>query len=160
MPLKGIPTAITPELLYNLARMGHGDTIVIADANFPSDSIAALTPCKVPMRITGSTDSILRDILTLISLDAYDPACVTVMDRVDSDKEKQLLVPAYEQLQTVVDFAQQQQHQSDQSDETSRMELTFMERFAFYEKAKRAFCIVQTDDRSLYANVIVSKGVL
>ncbi len=53
MPLKGIPESITPELLYALAKMGHGDRIVIADANFPSDSVAKETVIGVPIRVTG-----------------------------------------------------------------------------------------------------------
>ncbi len=65
------------------------------------------------------------------------------MDRVDSDKEKQLDVPAYSLLTNV-----------------ANTELEYVERFAFYELAKKAFVVVQTDDRSLYANCIVAKGVL
>ena len=68
------------------------------------------------------------------------------MDRVDSDKQRDLEVPAYAAVASA-----------------SRMDidkLTYVERFAFYEKAKRCFCIVQTDDVTLYANVIISKGVI
>ena len=66
--------------------MGHGDTLVIADANFPSDSIAANCVEKKVIRVSGSTSSILRDVLTLLPLDAYAEFPLCVMDRVQSDK--------------------------------------------------------------------------
>ncbi len=147
MPLKGIPDSITPELLFALARMGHGDKLVIADANFPSDSIAKSTVVGVPIRIQGKTTAeLLNDILKLIPLDLYDTHPVKVMDRVSSDKARNLVVPAYELISRVAMF-------------DSTEHLGYVERFAFYEQAKQCFVVVQTDDRSLYANCIVSKGV-
>lgn len=146
MPLKGIPTSITPELLYALARMGHGDLLVIADANFPSDSVASNTVIKTPIRIHGTTSEILHDILKLFPLDSYSPTPVCVMDRVQSDKDKNLVVPAYDMITNAAGL--------------SAKDLTFVERFQFYEQAKSAFVVVQSDDTALYANVIVSKGVL
>jgi len=143
MPLKGIPPTITPELLYVLARMGHGDSIVIADANFPSDSIANQTETKQVLRVHGSTSDLARDILELMPLDQYMESPVKVMDRVESDKAKELFVPAYEAL----------------ADATGAT-LDYVERFSFYEKAKTAFAIVQTNDYTLYANVILFKGVI
>lgn len=143
MPLKGIPNSIVPELLYALAKMGHGDYLVIADANFPSDSVADSSVSKVPVRVHGSTANILEDILNLIPLDQYADYPLKVMDRVDSDKEKQLEVPAYAHLAAV-----------------AGVELEYVERFKFYELAKKSFLVVQTDDTSLYANCIVMKGVL
>ncbi len=146
MPVKGIPESITPELLYALAKMGHGDRIVIADANFPSDSVAKETVIGVPIRVTGSTSDILRDILKVMPLDQYETFPIAVMDRVLSDKERGLEVPAYLAL-------------SSASGKTCD-ELEYIERFSFYEKARGSFAVVQTTDRTLYANCIVSKGVL
>ena len=143
MPLKGIPDSIVPELLFALAKMGHGDFLVIADANFPSDSIANSTVLKNPIRVHGTTSDILRDILTLMPVDQYQPHPVKVMDRVESDKLKNLEVPAYSLLSAV-----------------SGTTLEYVERFEFYEIAKKAFVVIQTNDRSLYANCIVVKGVL
>mmetsp|Transcript_37084 Transcript_37084/g.37761 ORF Transcript_37084/g.37761 Transcript_37084/m.37761 type:complete len:144 (+) Transcript_37084:174-605(+) len=143
MPLKNIPDSITPELLYALARMGHGDSIVIADANFPSDSVAAECILKEPIRVRGSTTDILRDVLHLLPLDSYSDHPVMVMDRVQSDKERNLEVVAYNIIKAV-----------------ANRDIHHVERFLFYEKSKKAFCIVQTDDRKPYANVIVQKGVL
>lgn len=147
MPLKGIPQSITPELLYQLAKMGHGDSIVIADANFPSDSIASHCIVKTPLRVSGFTSGILNDILKLINVDTYSPFGIFVMDRVQGDKDKNLSVPAYHAIAAVTE-----------TDVTYG--LTYVERFNFYERAKGAFCVVQTDDITLYANVIVHKGVV
>ena len=146
MPLKGIPLGITSELLYSLAKMGHGDLVVIADSNFPSDSTADCTVIKGPIRVAGSTTNILRDILTLMPLDSYSSSPVCVMDRVQSDKDRNLEVTAYKSISCVI------------GDEG--FALTFVERFEFYALAKRAFCIVQSTDSTPYANVIISKGVL
>ena len=55
MPLKGVPDSLTPELLFVLARMGHGDRLVLADANFPSDSVATSTVLRSPLRVYGRT---------------------------------------------------------------------------------------------------------
>lgn len=156
MSLKGIPKTITPELIYALAKMGHGDTLVITDSNFPSDSTAAHTVNKVPIRVTGSTSDILRDILTLIPLDPYSPSPVCVMDRVGSDKEKGLEVIAYKNIAAVID----QESQSDLYATDIRFELTYVERFDFYGLAREAFCVVQTTDCLPYANILISKGVL
>ena len=146
MPLIGVPATVTPELLYALARCGHGDKIVIADANFPSDSVATSCVLKSPIRVSGSTSDILKDILKLLPLDQYLPHKIFVMDRVESDKDKGLHVPAYEALRQAAAI------------ETN--EVSYVERFDFYKMAKECFAVIQTDDKSLYANVIISKGVL
>ena len=146
MPLIGIPDLINPELLYALAKAGHGDKIVIADANFPSDTIAATATITNPIRVQGSTSDVLRDILKLLPLDQYMTHPIAVMDRVESDKKRGLEVPAYEAFATV----------------TNKYidDLEYVERFDFYEKAKGAFVVIQTNDKTLYANAIIYKGVI
>lgn len=156
MPLKGVSKNISPELLFVLAKMGHGDTIIIADSNFPSDSTAAHTVSKVPIRMAGSTSEVLKEILTLIPLDTYSLSPVCVMDRVASDKTRNLEVPAYDDISNVV----QAESQSELYGGHSSFTLTYVERFEFYELAKSAFCVVQTSDTLPYANVLISKGVL
>lgn len=146
MPLKGIPDSISPELLYALARMGHGDSLVIADANYPSDQIAKSSTIGSPIRVNGSVASILKDILQLLPLDQYMDNPVKVMDRVKSDKDKNLIVPAYSQIAEVTNFTLDN--------------LEYVERFDFYEKTKSSFLIIQSNDRQLYANVIIYKGVI
>lgn len=146
MPLRGIPSSIHPELLYVLAKMGHGDIIVIADANFPSDSISKTATVSQPIRVRGTTSDILADILTLFPLDSYSKHPIIVMDRVEEDKLRNLIVPAYEAIANSANIKSNELH--------------YMERFEFYNTAKNAFAIVQTDDLGLYANVIISKGVI
>lgn len=146
MPLIGIPDSITPELLYAIAKMGHGDKLVIADANFPSDSVAKSTVLGAPIRVSGSTSKILTDLLKLFPIDQYEEFPVGVMDRVTGDKERGLVVPAYEALAGAANLPVDK--------------LNYIERFQFYEDAKACFAVVQTDDRTLYANCIVSKGVI
>lgn len=150
MPLIGIPSSISPELLYVLARMGHGDSIVIADANFPSDSVAVDTISKLPIRVSGKTSDILADILVLFPIDEYEAHSMLVMDRVESDKERNLDVPAYALLKEAME----------NSTGISNCSVGYIDRFEFYRKAKNAFAVVQTDDHSLYANVIITKGVI
>ena len=123
MPLKGIPSRINPDLLYILAKMGHGDSICIADANFPSDSIASNTVIKTPIRISGATYEVLKDILSLLPLDQYVDKPLKVMDRVPNDKSKNIHVPAYQLLSQTAGF--------DNVDK-----LDYVERFQFYEEAK------------------------
>ena len=146
MPLIGIPESVSADLLYALARAGHGDKIVIADANFPSDSIAATAVVPNPIRVNASTSQILGDILKLLPLDQYMEYPVAVMDRVPRDKERNLLVPAY----VAIAEASKKEVRS----------LEYVERFKFYELAKNAFVVIQTNDSTLYANVIMYKGVI
>lgn len=146
MPLKGIPSRINADLLYVLAKCGHGDSIVVADANFPSDSIASHCIVKTPIRVSGLTSEVLHDILQLMPLDQYVDKPIKVMDRVSKDKETNLHVPAYESLSQTAGLAID--------------ELDYIERFQFYEDAKKCFAVIQTDDKNLYANAIVYKGVI
>lgn len=147
MPLKGIPGSINAEILYALARMGHGDYLVIADANFPSDSVAANCVIATPLRSRGATADIARDILQLMPLDQYQETPVRVMERVSSDVAKNLQVPAYDAIAIACGLE-------------NKALLGYVERFEFYELAKRAFFVIQSDDAALYANVILSKGVI
>ncbi|XP_074088726.1 fucose mutarotase isoform X4 [Macrotis lagotis] len=95
--LKGIPALLSPELLFALAKMGHGDEIVLADANFPTSSICRCGPMEV--RADGlSIPQLLESILKLLPLDTYEPNPVVVMDLVESDKAKGLRAPPVWQI--------------------------------------------------------------
>jgi L-fucose mutarotase len=126
--------------------MGHGDRICISDSNFPSDSIAESCVIKIPIRIRGKTSELVKDILTLFPLDQYVEKPVGVMDRVDSDKDKNLEVIAYSNIAKECGIIKDN--------------LNYIERFEFYEVAKKSFVILQTDDHTLYANTILQKGVM
>ena len=146
MPLKNIPGSINPELLYILAKMGHGDKLIISDANFPSDSIASNCVIKTPIRVNAKTSEILKDILVLFPLDQYTPKPVAVMDRVYEDKKRNLEVNAYQLIANAAGI--------------TPTDLDYVERFEFYEQAKTAYAIIQTDDKTLYANILIYKGVI
>ena len=139
--LKGIPTALTPELLATLHRMGHGDEIVLADAHFPGHSLG------VPvLRADGIRIPILLDaILTLLVLDQYDPANQIMMAAVPGDILDPEVEASYRKAILV--------HAPDAP------AITRIDRFAFYDRAKTAFAIVMTGETAKYGNVILKKGV-
>jgi L-fucose mutarotase len=177
MPLKGVPKVLSPQLLQILSCMGHGDEIVLADAHFPSSSIANSSTCNtIELRLDAcqSISLLLKSILKFFPLDQYaEDSSVMLMDLVDSDKEKNLVVQAWNEYQELVDEA-----------EKKRVKMKFLERFEFYERAKKTYAIVHTgcvfllallystlfqfqfffflfsSDVAIYANIILKKGVV
>ncbi|XP_041032347.1 fucose mutarotase isoform X2 [Carcharodon carcharias] len=93
--LKGIPSIISPDLLYALAKMGHGDEIVLADANFPTSSVCRFGPTEVRVDGLGIPD-LLQAILKLFPLDTYVSCPAAVMDLVNEDKVKGLQTPIWD----------------------------------------------------------------
>ncbi|XP_067092458.1 fucose mutarotase isoform X1 [Osmerus mordax] len=145
--LKGIPHILSPELLYALAKMGHGDELVLADANFPTSSVCACGPTEI--RADGlQVPELLAAILKLFPLDTYTHSAAAVMELVASDKLKGLTVPVWDTFTQLL------------SDAGSQAPLEKVERFAFYERAKRAFAVVATGETALYGNLILKKGVI
>lgn len=143
--LKGIDPIIPPVLLKVLCEMGHGDTLVIADGNFPAETVGRNATV---VRCDGhGTVELLKPVLDLIPLDQYVDRPVTLMEVVPGDPVKTPIWREYEHLVTAVD-----------SRGTSVF--GYLERFAFYEEARKAHCIVATGERAQYANVILRKGVV
>jgi len=140
--LHNIDPLLSPELLYALRAMGHGDEIALVDANFPAESCGP--SC---IRADGSDNShILKAVLSVMPLDTFveDPAlCMQVVDDPDA-------VP-----DTVKDF---QKIINDNADKPR--DIQSIERFAFYERAAKTFAVVQTGERRLYGNIILKKGVI
>ncbi|XP_033756739.1 fucose mutarotase-like [Pecten maximus] len=148
MPLKRIPNVLSPNLLHVLASMGHGDEIVLADANFPSSSVSKSGPIEV--RADGIDIPTLMDaILQLFPLDAYVDRPIALMDLVPSDKQRGLQTPVWEKYKAI-----SYKHEGKQVD------VQLVERFAFYERAKKAFAVVHTGETALYGNIILKKGVI
>ncbi|XP_019945689.1 fucose mutarotase [Paralichthys olivaceus] len=145
--LIGIPSVLSPELLYTLALMGHGDELVLADANFPASSICACGPKEIRADGLGIPE-LLKAILKLLPLDTYVPFSAAVMDLVDSDKQKGLPVPVWDTYKDLLDKA------------GSQSPVEKVERFAFYERAKKAYAVVATGETALYGNLILKKGVI
>ncbi|MEN6578437.1 MAG: L-fucose mutarotase [Phycisphaerales bacterium] len=140
--LKNVPAILSPDLLKILMEMGHGDEIVLADGNFPAASVAQRL-----VRCDGhGGPELLEAILKLFPLDIYVVKPVALMEVVPGDKTKPTI---WETYRTIV---------KNSGERFSDFE--FVERFAFYERAKKAYAVVATGEKALYANVILKKGVL
>ena len=141
--LKGISPMLSPELLKVLCEMGHGDTIVIADGNFPAQSMGKNA---IVIRMDGhGVPEILEAILQVFPLDQYVEKPVSLMERVPGDQADVSIWKTYDKLITVAE---------PRGTETIQK----LERFAFYEESKKAYAIIATSERSQYANVILQKG--
>ena len=142
--LKGIPAILTPELLKVLAEMGHGDEIVLADGNFPAES---MSKDAVVIRADGHTvPEILDAVLQLIPLDQYVKEPAALMEVVPGDNVKPVIWEEYRSLL------------NKHGENPQAVEM--MERFAFYERAKKAYAIVATGETAIYANILLKKGVV
>ena len=141
--LKGIPDIISPDLLKILHEMGHGDDLVIGDANYPAASNAR---CLV--RCDGhGVPELLDAILSLFPLDDFVPQPVSLMQVVPGDKTVPVI---HDEIRAVV-------RRHEQSGDVLVGEI---ERFAFYERAKQAYAIVATTEKKLYGCMIIKKGVI
>ena len=143
--LKGIPKILSPELLKVLCEMGHGDEIVIADGNFPCESVGK--NAKVIRADGCGVPEMLDAVLALMPLDAYTEKPVALMEVVKGDtvptpviwNEYERILKQYEPEHCAVEY---------------------MERFAFYERAENAFAIIATGEEAVYANILLKKGVV
>ena len=143
--LKGIPKIISPALLKALCEMGHGDTLVIADGNFPAESMGK-DAIVIRYDAIGVTP-LLEAILELLPLDTYVEKPVSLMSVVPGDKVETPIWEEYKAAIRAVDS---------RGDDT----VENVERFAFYEKAKKAYLVIATSESALYANIILQKGVV
>ena len=140
--LKHIPNILSPDLLKILTEMGHGDEIVIADGNFPAASIAQRL-----VRLDGhNVPEVLDAILKFFPLDIYVKNPVGLMEVVPGDNVKPVIWEEYRKI--IVE-----------SKEPFK-EFEHIERFAFYERAKKAYAVIATSESALYANIILKKGVV
>lgn len=143
--LKGIPKILPPALLKALCEMGHGDTLVLADGNFPSHTVGK---DALVVRMDGhGVPEILDAILQLFPLDTYVPHPVGLMQVVPGDTVETPIWRTY--FDTVQRY-----------DRRGTDAVEYIERFAFYERAKKAYVVVATGESALYANIILQKGVV
>ena len=143
--LKGIPKIISPELLKVLAEMGHSDRIVIADGKFPAESMGK--DCIV-IRMDGhGVPEVLDAVLSLIPLDGYVEHPMSLMEVMPGDDAK---TPIWDTYRKIV------RKYEERGDKVIRN----VERFAFYEEARKAYAIVATGEGAVYANVMLQKGVI
>lgn len=136
--LKGIPPVISPDLLKILAEMGHGDELVVSDAHFPAYSVNA----QVVRADAVSSPAMMAAILQLIELDQYVDKPVVMMAPVEGD---------------AVDPGIAAECCDILGRDAGRID--YIERFAFYERAKRAYAVVVTGEGRKYGNIIIKKGV-
>ena len=143
--LKGIPKILPPELLRVLCEMGHGDRLVIADGNFPSESVGK---GKNVIRMDGhGTSQVLEAILQLFPLDTYVEHPVNLMQVMPGDTVE---TPVWEEYKEIIR----------KEDARGENAIGQIERFAFYEEAREAYAIIATGEGALYANVMLQKGVV
>ena len=139
--LKGISPIISPDLLSVLARMGHGDEIIFADAHFPGETfnnnVLRADGIKIP--------DLLEAVLPLFELDSYVDAPLIMMAAVEGDSLDATVESSYLEKVKLT---------NPQISATERID-----RFAFYERAKNAFAVVMTGETAKYGNIILKKGV-
>ena len=140
--LKNIPSLIPPILLKIMCELGHGDEIVLADGNFPSERLG-----RKVVRLDGhGTCEILKAIISLFPLDTYAKENAVLMKVVETDKTE---TPIWDEYDRILRQA-----------EGDNLKKGFEERFAFYERAEKAYAVIATGEKALYANLILKKGVL
>ncbi len=140
--LKGIPSIISPQLLKALMEMGHGDEIVIADGNFPAASVAQRL-----IRSDGNNiPELLEGILTFFPLDTFVDHPAALMAVVPGDTYIPVIWDEYRKI-------------IGQHDETFT-DFELIERFAFYDRAEKAYAVIATSEMARYANVILKKGIV
>ena len=140
--LKLIPSILSPELLKVLMEMGHGDEIVIADGNFPAASVAQRL-----IRLDGhDIPEILDALLKLFPLDTYVEKPVGLMAVMPGDPYKPVIWDEYRKIIL--------------GSKEPFKDFEYIERFAFYERAKKAYAVIATGESALYANMILKKGVV
>lgn len=145
--LKGIDPLLNAEVLRALRAMGHGDDLIIADTNFPSDSVARQTALGRLLRIDGvSAAAATAAVLSLMPLDRFVDDAAARMEIIGAPDE---VPPVQREVQAAIDAA-----------EGKAWPLVSIERYAFYERAKEAYCVIQTGERRFYGCFAFTKGVI
>lgn len=145
--LKSINPLLNADVLYALRAMGHGDRLVVCDTNFPADSIARQTVLGRLLRIDNvSAAKAVEAILSVLPLDTFVDDAAVRMEIVGQPRE---VPPVQREVQTAIDRA-----------EGRSWPLVGVERHAFYEKAKTAYCVIATGERRFYGCFLFSKGVV
>lgn len=140
--LKGIPSVLQPELLKIMMEMGHGDEIVISDGNFPGAANAQrLVRCD-----GNGVIPVLDAVLKLLPLDSYSEHPVSLMEVVPGDPYVPVIWDEYKKII--------------EKYEPVNNKIEYVERFAFYKRARKAYAVITTSEMALYANIILRKGVV
>jgi len=143
--LTGIPKILSPEIIKVLCEMGHSDRIVIADGNFPSESMGKNS---IVIRMDGlDVPQLLEGILQVFPLDTYVEFPVSLMEVMKGDTVSTPIWDIYEEIVK-------------KYDKRGKEAIKKIERFSFYEEARKAYAIIATGESALYANIILQKGVV
>jgi L-fucose mutarotase len=142
--LKGIDPILNADVLYALRAMGHGDDLIIADTNFPSDSVARETVLGEVLRIDRSAADVIRAVLSLYPIDTFVDDAAARMQVVG---EPNKILPVMEEVQAQVSAV-------------NGPKLIEIERFAFYDRSKKAYAVIQTGERRFYGCFAFRKGVV
>ena len=143
--LKNIPPILSPELLKVLCEMGHSDRLVISDGNFPAESMGKNA---IVIRCDGhGVPELLDAILTVFPLDTYVDKPVNLMQVMPGDPVETPIWDVYKEIIA-------------KHDPRGAKAVGEIERFAFYEEARKVYCIIATGEKALYANIMLQKGVV
>lgn len=144
--LKGINPLLNADVLHALRAMGHGDDLIIADTNFPASSIAKLTAHGRLLRIDRDAPEVVEAVLSAYPLDTFVDDAAARMEVVGSPDK---IEPVQQEVQAKIDEAN-----------GSPWPLMSIERYAFYERAKNAYAVIQTHERRFYGCFAFRKGVI
>ena len=143
--LKGINPLLNADVLHVLRAMGHGDDLIIADTNFPSDSVARQTIYGKLLRIDASAADVVQAVLSVMPIDTFVDDAAARMEVVGEPKT---ILPVMAEVQDKVSAA------------NGPNPMLPIERFAFYDRAKKAYAVVQTGERRFYGCFAFRKGVI
>lgn len=145
--LKGLDPRLNAEILYALRAMGHGDVLIVADTNFPSDSVARETVLGDLLRMDNLTaGEAIEAILSVYPLDTFVDDFAGRMEIVD---EPGTVPPVQAEVQAAIDAAEGQARP-----------MIGIERFAFYDMARQSYAVIQTGERRFYGCFMLRKGVI
>ena len=144
--LKNLDPLLNADVLHALRAMGHGDTLVLSDTNFPSDSVARKTVLGKLLRIDASCPRVARAILSVMPLDSFVEHAASRMEVVGNPKDIQ---PVQKEVQAEIDKA-----------EGKAWPMGSIERMQFYEVAKKAYCVITTAETRFYGCFVFTKGVI
>ena len=143
--LKGINPLLNADVLHVLRAMGHGDDLIIADTNFPSDSVAKQTVYGRLLRIDAPAADVVQAVLSVMPIDTFVNDAAARMEVVD---EPETILPVMEEVQSQV------------SAMGGPNPMLPIERFSFYDRAKQAYAVIQTCERRFYGCFAFRKGVI
>ena len=143
--LKGINPLLNADVLHVLRAMGHGDDLIIADTNFPSDSVARQTVYGRLLRIDAPAADVVQAVLSVMPIDTFVNDAAARMEVVD---EPETILPVMEEVQSQV---------SAMGGPNPKLPI---ERFSFYDRAKQAYAVIQTGERRFYGCFAFRKGVI